>query len=427
LAEIILSIGLLVFMAHFFVALFKKTGIPDVLLLTLIGLVLGPVLQIVHPRDFGQVGATLSTMALVIILFESGLTLDPHVLARTWRPILSITVLTFVFTVATVALLGHYLLGIPPLMATIMGAALGGVSAAVAIPMVKNMSMREPGGTVLIMEAAFGDVLSIVLLLALVDAASRGGGVHAGQVIGGIFASLICALLLGVLGGVLWLYLLNIMRQLPNSVFTTLAFLMIIYGITDVLGFSGAIAALAFGFTLDNHKYLGLDRVSFLHGRPMGKVGESDVEFYMELLFLLKTFFFIYLGASIRFGEPLIMFVALAMVGAVYLGRPFIARFALRTTKVGGWEAGIVSFMVPKGLVSAVLASIPLERGLPGAELLRSVCYMVILFSIVLTAILVALNRTPPARAFFNRLYGEGDPNAPVATGGAHAATPSAV
>jgi NhaP-type Na+/H+ or K+/H+ antiporter len=426
LAEIILSIGLLVFMAHFFVAMFKRTGVPDVLLLTLIGLVLGPVLHLVQPRDFGQVGAALSTMALVIILFESGLTLDPHVLARTWRPILSITILTFVFTVTVTALLGHFLLGIPPLMAAIMGTALGGVSAAVAIPMVKNMAMREPGGTILIMESAFGDVLSIVLLLALVDAASRGGGVHVGPVIGGIFASLVCALLLGVLGGVLWLYLLNIVRRLPNSVFTTLAFLMVIYGVTDVLGFSGAIAALAFGFTLDNHHYLGLDRIRFLHGRPIGKVGESDVEFYMELLFLLKTFFFIYLGASIRLGDLRITLVALTIVGAVYLGRPFLTRFSLRGVNVGGWEAGIVSFMVPKGLVSAVLASIPLERGLEGAELLRNVCYMVILFSIVLTAVLVVVNRTPPARVFFNRLYGAGDPYAPVATGGAHSATPVA-
>jgi cell volume regulation protein A len=41
-AEIVLVIGLLVFLAHFFTALFRRTRIPDVLLLLLLGVVLGP-------------------------------------------------------------------------------------------------------------------------------------------------------------------------------------------------------------------------------------------------------------------------------------------------------------------------------------------------------------------------------------------------
>ena len=41
LAPVIVFVGLLIFLAHFFVALFEKTRIPDVLYLIIIGLILG--------------------------------------------------------------------------------------------------------------------------------------------------------------------------------------------------------------------------------------------------------------------------------------------------------------------------------------------------------------------------------------------------
>ena len=53
----ILVIGMLVFFAHFLSLQFRKTHIPDVLVLMLIGIVIGPVLGIVKAEDFGKVGS----------------------------------------------------------------------------------------------------------------------------------------------------------------------------------------------------------------------------------------------------------------------------------------------------------------------------------------------------------------------------------
>ena len=41
-ASSVLSVGLLVFIAHFFTALFEKTKVPDVLPLIIIGIIIGP-------------------------------------------------------------------------------------------------------------------------------------------------------------------------------------------------------------------------------------------------------------------------------------------------------------------------------------------------------------------------------------------------
>ncbi|MDE5703526.1 MAG: hypothetical protein K2H70_01745, partial [Bacteroidales bacterium] len=53
----IVFLGLLVFLAHFFSAIYTRRNIPDVLLLMIIGLLLGPVLHWVSPDSFGVGGS----------------------------------------------------------------------------------------------------------------------------------------------------------------------------------------------------------------------------------------------------------------------------------------------------------------------------------------------------------------------------------
>jgi NhaP-type Na+/H+ or K+/H+ antiporter len=144
-AESILFIGLIVFLAHYFVALFQRTRVPDVLLLTVLGLILGPLTHEVSPESFGKTGGVISTIALVVILFESGVSLDPKVLPRIWSATLRLTLTTLVATFGIILSVGVYWLQLPPMTAAMAAAALGGTSAAVVIVMVKSIKMRDPG------------------------------------------------------------------------------------------------------------------------------------------------------------------------------------------------------------------------------------------------------------------------------------------
>lgn len=57
--------------------------------------------------------------------------------------------------------------------------------------------------------------------------------------------------------------------------------------------------------------------------------------------------------------------------------------------------------MAPKGLAAAVLASLPLQQGVPGGELIQNSTYAVVLFSVILTSLLVFLqDRTPVGRLY---------------------------
>jgi NhaP-type Na+/H+ or K+/H+ antiporter len=405
LAESVLGIGLLIFLAHFFTALFERTRIPDVLLLTLLGIALGPLTHIITPEKLGQVGGVMSTVALVVILFESGISLQPAVFMKALSPTVKLTLTSFFVAAVAGFLVARYALGTSTMVALMTGCILAGTSATVVIALVKSMRFVEPLSTILIMESALGDVLMIVMLIGLIQGAVS-GEVHAGRIVGSVFASLLSAALIGVIGGLGWLLVLNEVRQFPNTAFTTLAYVLVLYGISDVLGYSGGISALAFGATLTNYEILPLRRLRIFQQRKLGRIDHTDVSFFNEILFLLKTFFFVYLGVSIRLENWLLSLWALAFTLSIYLARLLLVRLTVFDVNAGWRDLALTSIMTPKGLVSAVLAGILVERNLPDAETVRNFTYMVVLISIILTAIAIPLIQRWPARVFYAWFFG---------------------
>ncbi len=68
-ALIIAVVGGLIFLAHLFLHIFNRTRVPDVLLLIVVGIILGPASNLVPIESFGLVGPILVTVTLVVILF----------------------------------------------------------------------------------------------------------------------------------------------------------------------------------------------------------------------------------------------------------------------------------------------------------------------------------------------------------------------
>ena len=96
---------------------------------------------------------------------------------------------------------------------------------------------------------------------------------------------------------------------------------------------------------------------------------------------------------SIQFGNVKILLIGIALTALIYLGRLILCKALIkRNTPLS--EAAMISFIIPKGLAAAVLAEVPMHMGL-SAEIetifieIRAIIYMVILFSILLTAFLI--------------------------------------
>src|SRR3954452_2770569 len=118
----ILVVGLLIFVAHAFTGLFSRTRVPDVLHLTIIGIVLGPVLHKVTPENFGAVGPVFATVTLVIILFEAGLSLDLDIVRGAIRSTLTLTLVNFLLTMFIVGTAAHFLTGLGIHITLMLGA-----------------------------------------------------------------------------------------------------------------------------------------------------------------------------------------------------------------------------------------------------------------------------------------------------------------
>ncbi|HCI12987.1 MAG: sodium:proton exchanger [Gallionellales bacterium GWA2_60_142] len=397
----ILVIGLMVFFAHFLSLQFRKTNIPDVLVLMLVGIVIGPLLGIVTPEDFGKIGSLIATIALVVILFESGTSLNLDVLGKSLATTGMLTFWCFALTTVIVSLIGYAALDLSLLPALLLGATLGGTSSAVVIPMVGALQLSEKPATVLVLESALTDVLCIVGVFALLQIYTQ-GGVEPGRLVGGVMSALVFAAVIGVLGGIGWLLVLGKVRDFPNTISSTLAYVFIVYGLTEMLGFSGAIAALALGITLTNFEKFGLTKFDRID-RNIVPLNDMDLTFYREAVFLLKTYFFVYLGISIHFGAVELAVVALAMVVLVYVVRLMLTRFVFRSQEYSLRDTAIVSMLAPKGLAAAVLATLPLQYGVAGGEVIRDTTYMVVLVSITLTALLVMLYPLPAMQKSYGR------------------------
>ena len=401
----ILAIGLMVFFAHFLSLQFRKTSIPDVLVLMLIGILIGPLLGIVTPQDFGKIGSLIATIALLVILFEGGTSLNLNVLGKSLKTTGVLTLWCFLLTALIVTAFGFYLLDLSLLPATLLGVTLGGTSSAVVIPMVNALCLSEKPTTVLVLESSLTDVLCIVGVFALLQIHTQ-GSVEPGRLIGSVLAALIFATIIGVLGGIGWLLVLGKVRGFPNTISSTLAYVFIVYGLTEFLGFSGAIAALAMGITFTNFEKFGLHHLRNID-RNLAPLNEMDFVFYREAVFLLKTYFFVYLGISIHFGEAYLALVAVIIVLTVYVMRLILTRFVFRDAGYSLRDTAFTSMLAPKGLAAAVLAALPLQYGVAGGEVIRDTTYMVVLVSITLTALLVMLYPLPGAQKFYSRALGK--------------------
>ncbi|HZJ74922.1 MAG TPA: cation:proton antiporter [Perlabentimonas sp.] len=385
----IVFVGLMVFISHLFTGIFYRRKIPDVLLLMAVGIILGPVLKLISPEDFGKVGPIFTTITLVIILFEGGLTLRFDTLKNAIRGTSALTTTNFFVTMCTVGLIGWLIFRLNPVAAFMLGAILGGTSSAVVIPMVQQLRIREETKTILVLESAISDVLCIVFALALLET-FQVEDVKIALIAWRIVSSFVFAAVIGWIGAMAWSILLNRVRTIRNSLFTTPAFVFIIYGVTEMFGFSGAIAALAFGITLANIELFNFSFIKKHASKSPISLNEAERIFFSEIVFLLKTFFFIYIGLSIQFYNPWSLLLGLLLTIVIYIIRMPITKISIRKPLPTS-DLTTISIMVPKGLAAAVLASLPLQQGVEGGEFIRDITYAVILFSIIFTSVLVPL------------------------------------
>jgi len=362
-----IAIGSIIFIGFFGNMFFNRYRIPDVLILIILGMFIGP--DILGNR-FGLV--TDQTMldidtfkdlflsaALVIILFDGGLSLDVRTVLESMRMTAVMSILTFIVEMVAIATALHFIMDIDFMVSLVLGSIVGGTTGAVVIPLANRMRIKPRTKSMLILESVITDVLVIVTTLTIISVVEI-GEVSLLVVSAELAIKFVVGGVVGLVAGILWLYVLEKLHNQPLSYMITVAALFVVAGIVELppVSSSGAVAALLFGLVIGNRKFMR-NRLSSLSLTTLTE--EHIHHFHAEITFFVRTFFFVYLGLSFRFGTftEIHLVAGLLVISIIVLVRRLTSMMVWKMGEMETEDANAVFSMMPKGLSAAVLATFP--------------------------------------------------------------------
>jgi NhaP-type Na+/H+ or K+/H+ antiporter len=384
---------------------FERKSIPDVLGLILLGIFIGPVFNLVNPASFGKFRTLFSNLVLIFILFESGTDLKISEVKASFKESVGITVLGFVTTWLVIFLLCKLIFGLPILTCLFIGAALGGTSSAVVVVgLITKISVTPKTSTTLIIESAETDLFTLAIPLSILGLMIT-GEVEAHIVISQFISSLVLALLIGLSGAFLWSFIINKIPNLKTTKFSTPAFLLILYGLAEYLNFSGPLTAISFGIAIGNLQYFEPKLLEKIIPNQRIVLPQGEKDFFSEMVILLRTFFFIFIGVSIQINRLGLLVWGAVITLILYLIRLLIVK-TLIAKKTPLLDKAVFSIMIPKGLGSAVIATLPLQQGYPDGIIIQSICFSVILFSTLYCVVLFFMLKRGISLPFYRNFFG---------------------
>ena len=385
---ILLAAGVVIFSGVAGEAFFKKTGIPDVAFLMILGVVIGPVLGIIQPETVIQVVPYFAALALIIIMFDGGLNLDIKNMVRTAHFAFVLALLGFILSVVLVTLGAHYVLDWGWLESILLGAIVGGSSSAIVFGLVRNIRISDDAKSMLSFESALTDILATIVAFILFEA------ILAGQfdlqtLEETLGRAIVVGLILGFGVGIPWMYVSTKLANAQHGYMLTLGILFVLFFLANSFGESGALTALVFGLMLGNKKHLA--RILRF---KLPKI-EMDDPTHNQITFLVRSFFFVFVGLMASFGQVEYVIFGILITIAIYYGRTIIGKITL-TKRFSQLDRQVTYVMIPRGLAAAVLATYPITMGLPNAEAYPQIVFFIILSSVIITTIGLGKTKSIP-------------------------------
>ena len=376
---VLLAAGVVVFLGVAGEAFFKKTGVPDVAFLMILGVIIGPVLGIIQPEAVIQVVPYFAALALIIIMFDGGLNLDIKHMIKTAHFAFTLAILGFVLSVVIVTLGAHYVLSWLWLDSILLGSIVGGSSSAIVFGLVRNIKISEETKSMLSFESALTDILSTIVAFILFEAVLAGQfDIQTLQETLG--RAIVVGLILGFGVGIPWMYVSTKLANVQHGYMLTLGILFVLFFLANSFGESGALTALVFGLMLGNKSHLA--RILRF---KLPKI-EMDDPTHNQLTFLVRSFFFVFVGLMASFGRIEYVLFGILITIVIYFGRTIVGKITL-TKRFSLLDRKVTYVMIPRGLAAAVLATYPITMGLPNAEAYPQIVFFIILSSVIITTI----------------------------------------
>ena len=376
---ILLAAGVVIFLGVAGEAFFKKTGIPDVAFLMILGVIIGPVFGIIQPDAVIQIVPYFAALALIIIMFDGGLNLDIKHVIKTAHFSVTLAILGFILSVVMISLATHFALGWLWLESILLGSIVGGSSSAIVFGLVRNIKISEETKSMLSFESALTDILATIVAFILFEAVLA-GHFDMQTLEETLGRAIVVGLVLGFGVGIPWMYISTKLGNAQHAYMLTLGVLFVLFFLANSFGESGALTALVFGLMLGNKNHL-----SRIFRFKVPRI-EIDDPTHNQLTFLVRSFFFVFVGLMASFGKIEYIVFGVLITIAVYYGRTLVSKITL-TKRFSKLDRAVTNSMIPRGLAAAVLATYPVTMGLPNAEAYTEIIFFIILSSVIITTI----------------------------------------
>ncbi|TMV14496.1 cation:proton antiporter [Arenibacterium halophilum] len=331
-----------------------RLKLPAIVLMLLAGILIGPVAGVFDPeRDIGPLVQPMISIAVAIILFEGGLTLNLHTLKGVAQ---GVRRLVFVgaplgWLLSTLAL--HYVAGLSWESSAVFGGIMVVTGPTVIAPLLRQARLSRKPAALLQWEAIVNDpigAMAAVLAFEIVVlrySAAESTGVAAFHLVSGI----LIAILVGVAAGILvaWAFRRG---KVPEYMKVPVLFVMLLVVFTmpnALLHESGLLAVTAMGVLIANANLPSYDEMR---------------RFKEHATILLVSGVFILLAAGLDFGDlDLLTWRAALFLGVVILlVRPATVLLSLIGSDVGRKERVLVALTGPRGVVLVAVAGLFGER-----------------------------------------------------------------
>ncbi|MHB0985736.1 MAG: cation:proton antiporter [Sulfuricella sp.] len=383
----LLVFGILLAVGTFSGLLARLARVPDVAVFLLIGMLLGPgMLGLVDIKTDSAVNQLILIFGSSYILFDGGASIRLKVLKEVWITIVVIATIGVLITAAITGAAAYYILGVPFIVALLLGATLASTDPATLVPVFKQIRIKDRVAQTVMSESAFNDAMGAIVTFAVLGVAMGAGEFSPGDAVMDLIKQSVLGIVIGGVLGYLAAFMISHERFGFLAEYAPVVTLMAVIGAymsADGLHSSGFMAVFVFGIMLGNQESLGFRRVHH---------DETILEdFIMTTALIMRMFIFILLGSQVDFAlmnKYLLGGVAVVTI-FMLVARPATVFLCALPDRRARWSFKEMLFMCwtrETGVIPGALAGMLLGMKAPGAQIIASVTFIAILMTILIQA-----------------------------------------
>ena len=368
-------------------ALCQKFKIPRIIGMLVTGILLGPCVLNWLSESILGISSELRQMALIIILFKAGLSLNLADLKKVGRPALMMSCVPASFEILAFVIFAPAILHISRVEAAVMGAVLGAVSPAVVIPRMVQL-METKYGTdqripQMIMAGASCDDIFVIVLFSTFTNMAQGGSAHVAD-----FINIPVSILLGIALGAVAGYGLSLFFETAYAKEHYVRNSMKVILILGMSFFLMSVETWLKGKVSVSGLLAVVSMAAVIRIKCIPKVSKRLSEKFGKLWIAAEVILFVLVGAAVDIRYT--MQAGIAAVLMIFVGLMFRAvgvSLCMLGTKLNKKERlfCVIAYL-PKATVQAAIGSVPLAMGLPCGQIVLSVAVLAILITAPLGA-----------------------------------------